>query len=249
MDNWTIAEDSITIQCRGYVRTVITVALLVVCGGMAIPFSVGSRIRGVDPFQITTFAWLLAGFIAVVAKSRYVNEWPWHDFFHGHVVCRSIKDVCDVTGLDPQLVLAYLLLEEKDTTLRARGPYNGMFSRVSKDGTGFAIDEPAKTSTMLESGFIVLKVLNAFGEHLVCLDARYGTDSAHLGQPAERIVCRGLEAYDKEVSGQDSRSRTIDGLGSVTGRVRNSNKVKKLIRTKFLFDRVLGVYVADSRFG
>src|SRR5277367_1502261 len=142
---------------------------------MAIPFAVGTRIRGVDPFQITTFAWVLAGFIAIVAKSRYVSEWPWHDFLRGHVICRSIKDVCDVTSMYSQMVLMYLLLEERDKTHRTKGPYNGMFSRKAEDKTGFAIDEATRLSTMLASGYILLKVLNEHGEHLICLDIRKGS--------------------------------------------------------------------------
>ncbi len=116
MDKWVVSEHSITINCRGYVSVVIGVCLLIVCGGMAVPFAVGTRIRGVDPFQITTFAWLTAGFIAVLAKSRYVSEWPWHDFLRGHVVCRSVGDVCDVTGIDSQTVLSTFFTKRGKTS-------------------------------------------------------------------------------------------------------------------------------------
>ena len=96
MENWVIAEDTVTIECRIYVRVIMTIAVIIVCGGMVVPFVVGTRIRGVDPFQIAAYSWVVAGFVTIIAKSRYVSEWPWHDFLRGHVVCRSVKDVCDV---------------------------------------------------------------------------------------------------------------------------------------------------------
>lgn len=48
---------------------------------------------------------------------------------------------------------------------------------------GFAIDEPVQLSTMLASGFVILKVASHHGEHLICLDARKrsGVDYAKQG--------------------------------------------------------------------
>jgi hypothetical protein len=260
MDCWVVAAESITIECRCYVRVVIAFALCIVCGGMAIPFAVGTRIRGVDPFQITSFAWVLAGFIAIVAKSRYVSEWPWpwHDFLRGQVICRSVKDVCDVTGIDSQMVLMYLLREERVNTLRTKGPYNGMFSRKAQDTSGFAIDEAVRLSTRLASGFILLKVLNKHGEHLICLDIRKASKgSGALKGETERHLDIGKDSeYDiPEVSAQqgDNNGTAVNVDGVVTSEVRYGeeelDKVKKLTDNTFRWNKILGLYVRDSSFG
>ncbi len=76
MDTWIISEDSITIRCQLYVVTIISIAVIVVCGSMSVPFVVRDAISGVDPFQFATFAWVTMGFFVVIAKSRYVSEWP-----------------------------------------------------------------------------------------------------------------------------------------------------------------------------
>jgi len=242
MDKWVISEESITINCRSYVNLVIGIAIIIVCGGMSVPFIVGTDIRGVDPFQITTFAWIIAGFIAVLAKSRYVSEWPWHDFLRGHVVCRSVKDICDVTGMDAQMILLNLLHEEYLNTLRTKGPYNGMFGRKSDDSNGFAIDEAVDLSTMIASGFVILKVLNEFGEHLICLDIRRGTQSQ---QPEKGLWGDYLACMD---IGKDIMFDTLDqGLGQ--RKRKSDDKVKKLSVKSFRWNKVLGLYIQDSKFG
>lgn len=246
MDKWVSAEESITIKCHRYVISIISLAILIVCGGVAVPFAVGTRIRGVDPFQITTFAWLLAGFITIIAKSRYVSEWPWHDFLRGRVVCRSVKEVCDVTGIDSQMVLMYLLLEERSNTLRTKGPYNGMFIRVAEGSNGFSIDEPVQLSTMLASGFIILKVLNEYGEHLVCLDVRKGSagQAPMTNQVEELLAC--MNIY------KDAESNALDEVGVIEGRGTSRQeleKVKKLTLVKLRWFKILGLYIHDSTFG
>jgi hypothetical protein len=97
---WVIAEDSVTIDVQIYAIAVMAIAFMVICAGIAIPFLVRDQITGVDPFQITISTWVVAGFIIAVAKGRYVNERPWHEFIHGHVICRSLKEVCDATRIE-----------------------------------------------------------------------------------------------------------------------------------------------------
>ncbi|KAK0109762.1 hypothetical protein ONS95_002438 [Cadophora gregata] len=173
MKAWIIAETTVTLKCYRYVYTILALCGSLVCGAMAVPFSLRDRLAGVDPFNITTFAWLLAGFILVIAKSRYVCEWPWHDFFRGQVVCESIKEIAEVTGIDDQMILTNLLHNERNTTLITKGPYNGMFDRRAESGSeGFSIDVPIQLSTMIASGFVILKVLSVKGERLICLDVR-----------------------------------------------------------------------------
>jgi hypothetical protein len=143
MNEWIISELTVTLKCYRYVYTILSFCILLVCGATAVPFSVQNRLKGVDPFNITTFAWLVAGFILVIAKSRYVCEWPWHDFLRGRVVCKSIKEMADVTGIDDQIILTSLLHNERDTTLITKGPYNSMFERRAESGNeGFSIDIP-----------------------------------------------------------------------------------------------------------
>ncbi|KAH8782146.1 hypothetical protein BGZ57DRAFT_951891 [Hyaloscypha finlandica] len=203
LQNLVFSEDSISYPCRRYVRTVLGIALTWVLGGMAVPFCVGERIRGVDPFQITTFIWVLAGFGLILAKSQYVSDWPWHDFLHSKVVCRSVSELNDVTGVDGQITLMYLLQEESRSILWTRGPYNGMFERKVKEGAaGFSIDIPIELSTLIDSGFVMLKVRNERGEHLVCLDVR-------KGNPAMAAVSGGTKSKTllvEDISKDNSRS-------------------------------------------
>jgi hypothetical protein len=228
MRAWVIAEDSITFDCHTYVFICVTLALFVVCAGIAIPFVVRDRIKGVDPFQITIFTWMVAGFIILIAKGRYVNEWPWHEFIHGHVICRSLKEVCDATRINDQTVLMYLLLNEWRIILHTRGPHNGMFSRRAVNADpGFAINRPVHISTMMASGFIIVKILNLFGEHLVCLDTRRGSSS---------IMLRGVGTHLAYVDFENNQ----DPAG---------NQIKRLEHRKVIVDRVLGAYVGESYFG
>lgn len=88
---------------------------------MAIPFEVGEKINGVDPFQLATFIWVIAIALLVGFKSWYVSEWSWHDFIRRIVVCRSISDLCDVIGVDAQIILVHLLITEHKTALFAQG--------------------------------------------------------------------------------------------------------------------------------
>ena len=266
MDQWVIAEESVTINCRRYVNAVIGIAIILVCGSMSIPFIVGTRIRGVDPFQVTTFAWVITGFISVLAKSRYVSEWPWHDFLRGRVVCRSVKDVCDVTGIDSQMVLLNLLHEERLNTLRTKGPYNGMFGRRADDANAFAIDEAVELSTMLASGFVLLKVLNEFGEHLICLDVRKGTSgqAPEKGVWGEFLACLDIgkdimydtldqpqeqeDSQDEKKKKKKKKTTTKKSTRQRKGKT-SEEKVKKLGRVSFRWNKVLGLYVNDSKFG
>ena len=63
---WTIDERAIIIQCPLYVALWELICLILVLGGLAIGFTVEQRIQGVDPFNITSFCWVLAAFILLV---------------------------------------------------------------------------------------------------------------------------------------------------------------------------------------
>ena len=243
MNEWIISELTVTLKCHRYVYTILCFCAVLICGATAVPFSVQNRLKGVDPFNITTFAWLLAGFILVIAKSRYVCEWPWHDFLRGRVVCKSIKEMADVTGIDDQMILTSLLHNERDTTLITKGPYNGMFDRRAESGNeGFSIDIPVHLSTMLASGFIVLKVLSVKGERLICLDVRkgseWGSSAAMRHQNSEFLTCTDLDD-DSDVN-EEVRENP-------NGTARK--KIMRLSRIHFTWTKVLGVYVKDSLFG
>jgi len=170
-----ISEDSVRWPLRRFVWSVLAFSFVWVSGGIAVPFVVGQAIPGVDPFQITTFMWVIAGFAILLAKSWLVSDWPWHDFLHSKVVCRSISEIEEVTGVDSQFILEFLMCNEYQDILRTKGPYNSMFTRKEDGGSGLSIDVPPCLSTMISSGFIILKVRNEIGEHLVCLDVRKGS--------------------------------------------------------------------------
>ena len=233
------------ITCRRYVLAVIIVAVLVICGGMWVPFAVGAMIRGVGPLRITTFSWILAGFLVILAKSRYVNEWPWHDFLRCQVVCRSFKDVEDVTGINAQIILMDSLHQEHQKTLIMKGSYNGPFvAQKDKSGIGFIIDEPIQLLTMLASGFVVLKVINEKGGHLKCINVRKGHKDV------------GLERMDtiKSLACLDVGNRSLRAKKAAWSPLRRllrnkAEKVKRLKEEELRYSKVLGVYIGDSKFG
>jgi hypothetical protein len=240
---------------KTYVRVVQVLALMLVLGGLSVPFSVGKRISGVDPFQIATYTWLLAGFFLVAAKSMYIDDWPWNDFLHGRVECHSVSELSEVSGIDPQLVILYLLRREWNTRLVTDGPYNSMFHRTlegKKDPNsnerineeavvvyrkGFSIDVPSSVDTMLASGIIPIKVQDGSGDKLICLDGRKGFyGSAIPNVLGNWITCRNFNRYDLEnIFDSDVKEK--------------NDQVHILEIGRFRWMKVLGVYVKDAKFG
>ncbi|KAK1832648.1 hypothetical protein QBC39DRAFT_347839 [Podospora conica] len=172
MQAWVLEEKGVTVQCKFYVSSVMLTCALLVAGGIGVGISVGDRIVGVDPFNITTYCWVLAAFVVLVAKSVRVHEWPWNDFLYGRVLCRSVSELSSVTGIHEQLIMAYLLQTETTSFLTTRGPFNSVFRRRSDDG--FSIDRPLSLWTLLISGILMIEVDSIFGRGLVGLDLRRG---------------------------------------------------------------------------
>lgn len=242
MRTWVFTATSVTVRCRGYILGVLSLCLAIVLGGLAVPFTVTDRIAGVDPFNITMFVWLIVGTILVAAKGRYVKEWPWNDFIHGRVVCTSVSDLAEVSGIDKQLVLLKLLNDEQAIKLITDGPYNGMFSQKAEVGSrAFSIDEPVKLSTMITAGFIILKVLSEHGEHLVCLDSRRNSSIGYASSTSEGLrylSCRNL------INPDDGHNIT-----TVSKNIEGMKEILYLKREKLGWKRVLGLYIAKVAFG
>jgi hypothetical protein len=251
MDTWIVSEDSITIQCQRYVITIVGISVFVVLGSMAVPFAVRDSISGVDPFQFATFSWVLTGFFVAIAKSRYVSDWPWHHFLHGRIVCKSVSDVREVTGINDQMILMKLLHGERHSILKTTGPFNGMFSRKSEGGSGFSINEPVKLSTMLASGFIVFKVANHTGEHMICADVREGTDYSEFRIDHEEKYLAHMDIGEDFVETEEAapfqmlnRNQSQQAISKDRPR-----KVFLLREEEFSFKKVIGVYAHDALFG
>lgn len=244
MTRWIISESAVTVNCFRYTWATIAIAAVILCAGLSVPFTVQDKLPGVDPFNITLFAWLIAGLALIFAKGRYVSEWPWHEFIHGHVVCRTVKELCDVSGIDSEVVIMYLLLNEWRTSLRTEGPFNGMFTRRVLQGSGFAINKPTHISTLAASGFLLLKVINVAGEHIICLDARRGSDYVSPRSVTQRLVFPDLEEHELEQEMLIESTYGDDRDGDET-----INPAKQLRRERILVDRVLGAYIGDSFFG
>ncbi|KAM3064784.1 hypothetical protein ACMFMG_008735 [Clarireedia jacksonii] len=205
MSGWIFEEKGVRVKCGWYVWTVATVAITLVLGGISIGITVRDRLEGVDPFGITTFCWVLAAFVILMAKSIRVENWPWRDFLHRQVLCRTVSELHSVTGINDQLILAKLLYDEPKTILQTRGPYNCVFTRKADSGDGFSIDRPLSMRTMLLSGLIMIQVQAAYhGEFLVCLDIRTGKDynivlqSNDLTDDREYIVSNRISAQDSQ---------------------------------------------------
>ena len=82
MSEWVFEEGGVRVSCGLYVWGVLTVAATLVGGGIASGLTIQTRIQGVDPFNIATFTWVVAGFIILIAKSTRVESWSWRDFLH-----------------------------------------------------------------------------------------------------------------------------------------------------------------------
>ncbi|KAJ4322673.1 hypothetical protein N0V84_004698 [Fusarium piperis] len=204
MSKWVYEENAVMVDCKMYVWTTIFFALVLAVGGVAIGFTVRDRIKAVDPFNITTYCWVLAGFSVLVAKSVRVEIWSWRDFLRGRVRCRSVTELHSVTRIPGPLILCKLLDTENTTILNTRGPYNAVFQRRN-DG-GFSIDTPLTMWTMLLSGLIMVMVSTTQGPALVCLDVRRGTRYSTIshdeivrvrtGRTRERLVCVDMTRSD-----------------------------------------------------
>ncbi|KAF2098987.1 hypothetical protein NA57DRAFT_56618 [Rhizodiscina lignyota] len=184
INRWVISEDSIMVHCRMYSISALIIAFLVIFGSLLVPFLVQERMKGVDPFQWVTFAWLLAGAFLVGAKSRYHESWPWHDFVRGQILCQGVKQLANVSGINPQTILLYLLHNEMKNPIAFRGPYKTIFSKCSSS-SGLSIDEPINHSTLVAAGFMVLKVANEETEYLLFRDIR----DDRFADPEEHLIC------------------------------------------------------------
>ncbi|RGP77373.1 hypothetical protein FLONG3_4512 [Fusarium longipes] len=205
--NWAVEEHAISVSCLPYTITIMSGCAILVLGGLMAGLFVGSRIDGVDPFNLTMFAWIIAGFIILVSKSVRVAEWTWRDFLKGRVTCRTVRELATVTKLSEQDIILHLLSSEKEIPLVLRGPYNNVFS--NKGAEGFSVDVKPNVGTLFASGLIVLEVLLESGSALVCLDLRPqlttldGDNSNELTRPnigstgpsKQRIVHRQREPY------------------------------------------------------
>ncbi|KAK1240273.1 hypothetical protein MKX08_007715 [Trichoderma sp. CBMAI-0020] len=230
MDRWIIDETGITVACKFQVWSVLIVAFIIAGGGLSI-MATGNRISGVDPSNLSTYLWVVAGVYLLICKSRFVEDWPWSDFLHFRVRCRSVSELHAISGINEQFIMAKLLHDERGgSELKTRGPYNKAF--LQRDSTdGFSIDCPLQMKTLLLSGLIMLKVVTPRGHALVCLDARRGTELKvveHQGNQAqEHLICEDIHRL------QDRR-----------GKKKSEDKTRlQLMRSKELkWKRVQGVY-------
>lgn len=104
---------------------------------------------------------------------------------------------------------------------------------------------------MLASGFIVLKVVNMMGEHLIC-------EVCAPGAPVRTIhgwLVREYVSYMDIWKGAfENESEDADGTkeekGFVSMRVEGSPKVVlRLIRTEVSWNQVAGLYIRDAKSG
>ena len=208
---WVYDSNTITISYKWYCWSIMTACAFLVLGGVAIGLTVKERIKGVDPFQITGFCWLTAGFTVIIAKSMRVGNWPWRDFLTGQVVCCTLMELVGVTGMDPQLLLTLLLRLETQMVISKRGSFAFIFHNYDTSN-GFLIDKPMTTSAMAEAGTILIKVLAAHGPSLVAIQTSETTTWDVIRPKGTvdrkcRPVCRNLTVRGewKEKSGAKPR--------------------------------------------
>jgi hypothetical protein len=188
--------------------------------------------------------------MVLLAKSRYVNQWPWHEFLRGQIVCSSIREVQSVSGIDPQIILLYLLHAKRQNILKTKGPYNGMFFQ-REDAGKFSIDVPTKLSTMLASGFIVLKVVNEDGEHLICIDVRKGAPAKPVrnGVMGKYLAYLHLEEDLVESSEDEDTEDTVTVKNTTKPKSRVDEQPLLLFTNEFRWNKIVGFYIRDVKFG
>ena len=239
MKSWVFEEKGVMVKCKTYVAMTMLLCVMLVAGGIAIGVTVGGSIQAVDPFNITTYCWVLAAFVLLVVKSVRVHEWPWNDFLHGRVLCKSVSELSEVTGIDEQLILAKLLQDESFSCLDTRGPFNAVFKRRS--GDGFSIDRPISMWTMLISGLIMIEVESMNGRGLVCLDLRRGTKFAVIKSVGDYYKCdpenRPTYIYCKRIPERSCKE------GEVQGEQGDGNPCKLVLNSgDIVWMRALGFY-------
>ncbi|KAK4204823.1 hypothetical protein QBC40DRAFT_164201 [Triangularia verruculosa] len=231
MEGWVVDEGGVTVTCQFQVCQIVVVAFLLAGGGLCI-MAVGEGITGVDPSNLSMYLWVLAGFYLLVCKSRFVENWPWSDFLHFRVRCRSVSELHAISGIDEQCIMAKLLHDERGgSVLTTRGPYNKAFLNQSS-GDGFSIDCPLHMKTLLLSGLIMLKVVTPRGHALVCLDARRGSELMiveHQGNQAqEHLICEDINRLQEQ---HGRRMKAPDGI-----------RLQLAVSKSAKWNRVQGVY-------
>ena len=103
---------------------------------------------------------------------------------------------------------------------------------------------------MLASGFVVLKVVNENGEHLLCLDVRKGVEGVgtSASENDQNLSCMDIGKDELQTAFDATASRSA---WSTMNRFTKA-KQKKVIRLSvqdFRYNKVLGMYIRDSRFG
>ncbi|KAI0878836.1 hypothetical protein GGS24DRAFT_486997 [Hypoxylon argillaceum] len=238
MQDWVIDESSVTVSNRFYVVSVMMVAAILGSGGLAIGFTVGNRIQGVDPFNLATYTWVLAAFVVLICKSIRVESWNWSDFLRWRVHCRSISELASATGVHEQLIMAKLLHDDYGgSILLTRGPYNSVFRNQANDGgNGFSINQPISAATLMLSGLALLKVVAPRGHAIVCLDYRRGTYLTvvehHWREEKSRLICDDLSRIPT-----DSTKRARVGWHAA-----EPVKLKSRNTVDFKWKRVQGIY-------
>jgi len=208
---WVMEEYAVRVKCSLYVSLVLGICAVLVIGGLMVGIFLGERkkgpLQGVDPFNITAYAWVVAAFVMIITKSIRVVEWPWRDFLLGRVTCRSLSELRAVTGADEQDLIIYLLAKESENVLISRGPYNTLFRR--RGDQGFSIDVKPEVQTLLAAGLVLVKISTVDGVGLICLDFRtvpiiddkhIRTEIDHSGNFEEGdLVCRNLPVAETKV--------------------------------------------------
>ncbi|KAL4735665.1 hypothetical protein BDV11DRAFT_195459 [Aspergillus similis] len=232
-ERWTIDEKSITIPYRGYCYGSLGVCATLVTGGLAIGLTVERRINGVDPFNISIFCWTLAAFLALLLRSIRVENWPWRDFLRGRVVCRSVSEVRDVAGIDPQLLLSILLILEIQMMLSKRGRFCVPFTR--KEDNGFLIDIPITTKAMNDGGCFLAKVVTDTGPALVCVRAPWG------------LPYKKVEPYESINRGEEANCSSLEDAWK-WGKGEKEHPLYQLSTNSLSWARVVGLFNKDAYF-
>jgi hypothetical protein len=235
LTNWAVGSKSIMIRYKPYAWGTLTVAAILVTGGVLFGFLVGKRIEPVDPFNVTIFFWGFAAFLILVCKSYKVKQWDWRDFLLGNIVCRSTSEIVGVTGIKDQNFLALLLRVAGATGLEMTGPYHTIFTRKSESDDGFAIDLALHTQSMADGGTFFIKVDSLLGPALVSL--RLGPWKLY-----DCVYAKG----SKEDEG-DAICRDFNDRWKLTQNGRSLN-LRVLCTNALKWHRVVGVYDEDCWF-
>jgi hypothetical protein len=201
MLRWKVTDTSVIVSQRLYVSMTALLFVIALSAGVAMIGTLNGAIPDVDISNVVMAVWTIGGFCVVLAKSWSVKDWSWHDFIHFRLTCESVQQLSTATGINPQVIITFLLKQAEQQAFFTSGPYNTFFGE-RRESAAFAIDVPTKLSALQYCGFHFLGVALPEKDILVCIAGRKEKErTAATGSKESRLVCSVPGLLDADAPG------------------------------------------------